>query len=769
MHLQDMYDEFFMGNFTKAFREYQNVKDQQQIEKLYRGFMKNQKKSDEKDWVAFEDLCNHLIEMGCFSTIIRFMYGVFLHSKSFDMLGFRKHLLKIEVNDRWNLADLCGDFFLRMQKEELECYELEGDSGELHLDPYEVDLSDYFSLNSYSPSLVVLRLPEFICQQVYDFQLDMEQISKEEIDELVLRLEEEKKEEFEKKNAKIREVNQQRQEKLDELGVQNVLGNLVQYQVKPLDVKGVTAGVLLPVFIASERLNKRDICYYILEQYVVPVWNLVDWSLKQQMQVHLYAVELDTYANLFLALVMASNRHLTDQSSSFSYSQEDFFAELIGRNDGIYIATGKAFCQDYSKLGSKLARVLRQGKEVLKQDMTPDLYSFLMAYIPYLMYCSNQVEEAANFLLGNYEEVNVKDKRNFYVQIVLVRCALGTKNLACANMLYGYYNYEMVRQERLRSSNQQFLLEIIDFLERAKAYIKEADAHTLTTKEAWYDILFANGRIDSIVQNIKDKTTMNAVLTELEYKELMDLVAAFSYHSGVHLGMLNLPQYDDYDKLEHALSEDLVARGEDLKERAKEYWAMYKSSQQLSIHKNVNILLRHRIAKLVDGAVQDSLERVQKLKSAEQRTNETLLCELETVCEDLNDQLQFLENAYSDEKIPDLLFKLPLHLQQEVNRYLVTSELVYQILDRRKNQENLDYSVALIPFMKAFQVILNYMKSKEENMNQLLFDKSEAFLKENYQNIIACKEIVSKAKVKECRDVLLTKEKLFWRQLDLLS
>jgi hypothetical protein len=162
--------------------------------------------------------------------------------------------------------------------------------------------------------------------------------------------------------------------------------------------------------------------------------------------------------------------------------------------------------------------------------------------------------------------------------------------------------------------------------------------------------------------------------------------------------------------------------------------AFYQSLNQVDLRKNVNIFLQQRISKLLDNTINDSLLKIKELKETlsenknlENEIDERILNNLESISSELTEKLtvnylgreeiefhirdmqQNFIDIYRLDAADNLMLRLPLAMQADVNNYLVTSEIVYRVLAKRKDRDSLDFSPALIPLTKAMELVLNYI------------------------------------------------------------
>lgn len=752
--LNEFYNDYLMDNFTRAFKEYLKIKDPNQYELLYRNFLSGEgnETAQRLNWNLFKNVCQELVRIGYYSSIVTFMYGVFMHADKYNMKLFKEKLSEVKITDNLNLARLCSDFYLYVEKS----YEWKEASAEIseELDLFEDEAWNYFNAHSYSPGNITELLPVFLMKTLYDKDIEIKVLDRECIDDVVKQVLKKQQDKIDTENAWILEHNKEMEEEEKQLNNKLHLPRAARNTVTEFDKKLIIPGTLLNIFKAAELSNKEDVCYYIQAEYVWKVFSIVPWERKRKIEVPFMGVLVEEYSEFIFGLELGRNQQLHLSNTNYSYTDQQFFKEMIGNGDGCLLEPGKNKYSQYDNIGIHMFRTLSRGKNAIKAEMKGYLYSFLMAFTPYILYCTGRVEEAAEFLVRYFDEINEDDKQRLYVQLILVRCILETKRIEEANTLYGYYNYEMDRQKRDKNRNTEFISEIIDYVYEVKEYIRQRNEYTFDSNESWFDILFGDGRIDTALSYI-EKYPERGIIPPVDlFKQLMTYVEAFSYYSGIRLGLLGIPKQDNYDKLPDVLSQALIDRGQGYSSKYDEYLAFYQSLNQVDLRKNVNIFLQQRISKLLDNTINDSLLKIKELKETlsenknlENEVDESILNNLENISYELTEKLtvsylgreeiefhirdmqQNFIDTYRLDAADNLMLRLPLAMQADVNNYLVTSEIVYRVLAKRKDRDSLDFSPALIPLTKAMELVFNYIFNR---MNIYMYSGMDTETKNSY-------------------------------------
>lgn len=745
------YDDYFMSDITNIFKAKNQHEYDYQFDILYHSFFNEEKSknADMRTWSRFKHICQKLTELEAYSVIIYFMYGVFLHHEEYDLKHFYEVLSDIKVSPNIKLSDLCSEFFVYSKLIERN-YDITEDEKKNILNIsiekaeqlYFENISEHYKVRTYAPNTIVNILPEFICFRVYDYSINMKVFGKEDLEYLIESVLTKRQRKIEEIAKRIDEQNALIEKENREMGGKVFLGKFVKEKITYYDTHCVVPGLILPIFKALEVEGKKEFCYEILNDYVLKIFAETPWEYKTKPELQVMVALFASYCDFIFSLENYDVK-MNYTNPVPIYNSEQFMCEIIGKNDGYFISKGKQLFKDYSKIGVEFASIIKRGKEYMKPILRREIYSFLIAHTAYILYCSGQNKMAVNHLLMHYDDIDVSDKRKLYFQVTLGRCILSCEQLEPANSLYGYFNYEMDRHERGKMDIFYHINSMLCFLEDAKEYIRLKGEYTITTNESWYDILYKDGKIDSVVAQIKEKNDKKILVDESLFNQMINIISAYSYPTGIRLGLLGLPNYDDYDKLENALSATLKMRANGYIDKLEEYRAYFQSKSQLSIRQDVNIIMQHHMSKLVKNTIEDSIQKISLLKkkyydetvknsdeSVENNSDEFEKL-LDDICNELSAKLQynnsgrteienyildiqkeFIERYCHDYDGFDLIQKLPLELRTNVLNYLVTSETVFRILSSRKDADELDFSAALISLTKVVEVILNYIFSK---------------------------------------------------------
>jgi hypothetical protein len=749
-----------MGHFTDALQKHHSINDNKQREILLGNLLTNEtgKIFTIRNYNTFRATCESLVGIGCYSAIITFMYGVFHNSEAYDLQKLKELLEKIKIPGNITLAELCGDFFisvetkrlLRQTGDENYCKKILGS-----LDPYKRGTEKYFDSNSYSPRDIATFMPAYICKQVLGIDINVEKISQQDIDKIVERIKECYITKHKKEEDYINKINQERAEAENEhKGAK--LSRLVPKKKTQFDKNKGVLGILFDLFRAAELSGQKDVFYYIQTQYLWPIMKIVPWKQQNSIEVHLVGTLLGYYMDYIYFWETSRHRNLRrykfdpsywGKESRLIYTDKNFLEEMIGNGPNVLSKPAIELGKNNDQLGDLMSEVVYRGKKIIKQTMPNYLYSFLMAFTPYLLYYSGAVKKAITFLIRHYDEINYDDKRKLYVQLTIVKCILSSQKLEEVNILYGYYNYEMDRQEREKKSTMAVLEEIIQYIRDVQDHLKLNQQYTFDTGQAWFDIVFGDGRILKDIKSAENDLVENKIVSEDLFRQLMTYVEALSFPAGIRLSLLDLPNQDNYDKLPGALSDQLIKQGQCFSGKRDEYLAFYQSLRHLNIRQNLNVFIQRHIAKLTDETIQKSIDRIKTLKNifleSENQTDkdkpdtapeneiidpktEAVLKRIDEIVNELTVKLEsqyigrseielsidrLQRNFIKEYNLPiardNLIGSLPLAKQNDCNNFLITSEIVYKMLSSRKDVKELDFSPALIPLTKTLELVLN--------------------------------------------------------------
>ena len=532
-------------------------------------------------------------------------------------------------------------------------------------------------------------------------------------------------------------------------------------------------GMLLPFVKTEERIEgKQELCYYMLEKYVLPVLEAAPWDEERNRDIPCLAQIVRTYADYARVLqwwsltntedvyspkeVKAAHTHAPAEVLAAKYEQyvnKTLYNEALGLGDPEeYRYTNRKwleYAQRHAVAFKQWANILHNGGSVLKQTLGAEKYSFHMLNTPYMLYLIGQTEEACQFLLRHYSDIGEYEACEPQLIILLVRCIRNASRLEMANALYGIFSREMDRVHWDEGQVRNLTKKMVNFLRDARTHILKENMHAIEEGISWFDILFKIRNIDGILAQCEEELRNHEILDEGRFEELSEIVNAFSYPEGIHLRWLGLPRYDDYDKLEDALSDELLLRAQALASRKKDARVFYTRRAQAETLRAIDLHLQlHLSQKQKEGvkeklALANQLKEKMRNKEMDEAQREAFLKEIEAITEELvatargarqwrpEVEREIAENRRAFEekyanvlgKNKDLMNKLEENVRKDVQNYLVTSNMVFKMMKTQhegesRDDKNLDYSAALISMTKALELVMKHIYIKVNHVNK---------------------------------------------------
>lgn len=735
------YKATFMNQFTSAFKEFQSV-EKRDLEILLGSFLsgKNKKTMQKINFRALRETCKKLCNAGCYSTVIKFVYGIFLCGKTYNLSDLKIELDRIKIREDIKLPDLCSDFFLYTQKNSIfyhlgEYKDYDFDS----IDLYRGEAENYFDLKGYDePYGMTKDISEYMLRRLFNLNVNIAEISRQDIDYIAAESIRIKTLEIEKENEDIDRENK----KLEEHEKQGSMKNprIVPKKETEFKKRLEVAGLLLDILRVAAAKQNEDMVYYIQTEYLWPIMKAVPWIQQDDPEVQLMGIILEAYLRCIFDFEVSRNRNIYSLiEPDNSYNETNFLDEMVNNKPGMLSGPATEFGKRNRQLGRLMSEVIYPAKEILKKVLPPDLYSFMMALVPYFLFFSGYHDEASEFLIKNYNQISSEDRQRFFLQITMVKCIMSCQNLQRANILYGFYASELNRQDLVKNEILSVSCEIIQYIKDVKEYIYLGHDYTIRTQRAWHDVVFGDGSIMKNVELAEKYQAQNKFLPEPLFSKLVSYVESFCHPAGILLDLLGLPNEDNYDKLPDALPDELISRGNGIISYTGECMAFYQNLKQLKLRKSVDIFLQRHISELMDEALEETIkelktirEEITKQKTVLNEENiENVLKNFDKVVVELARKLEskyigrenvelyidglqtdFIKTYRLDVAGNNLISKLPDEERKECNNFLVTSEIVYRMLSRRSDRDKLDFSPALISLTKALELVLNIVFQK---------------------------------------------------------
>ena len=720
--------------FCKLFAQHMKGLDLLQTSTLLRNLKSEELRSNTAGWeMQFVRCCRRMVELHHFDAILCFVHALFSIREQCDLQLLKKLLSQVEIREGYDLSQLCQDFVLDMH-----------DANEWNdpivraVDLYQEEPNDLEVDPGANPRIRMV-LPRTLMKHVYGLQvLDAQQVQQKEpylrqedvdaVANFVLR------EAVGKHAAYCADV----EETNHEYAQWGVKERLVDLELTEYERTKALPGALLPLLRMAELTRDMPLCHYILETYILPALAEVDWDAEKDEDVPVLADIAFLCAEYLEAILQWQIPTILDSGLHPWYLQNVFYRELLGKGDPskfLYVTDGlMEFCRQHSLLCDQWVNVLQRGGHRLKIAMTEagrgSAYSHHILTTAYLLYFCGKEESAAQFLLQQVGELNDEQRRRPHFLILLTRCVMTVSRSDNANAVYGLFCYEMDRMIREQAAAMHDIGQMVQFVRDAEDYIRRNNKRSLLDKRTYHEILFGDGKFMSQVEAVETKLRHGGKVTHEQFREMVRLTDALCYQSGVRLAPLGLPKVDDCDKLYHALPTQLRRRGQALMrhyQTSKLYW---ENAAHNDVLRNVNLHLQNRLFKLQCAQVKENLQRATALKQnlpehMSEAEQEALIAQISQIAEDLMSmmlvsrqgrgeverELTMLREKFEQTHLPgceDLMEKLPENVRDDVQNYLVTSALVFRMMEAQKD-ESLDYSAALISMTKALELVMHHV------------------------------------------------------------
>lgn len=737
-----------MEMFCKLFAQWAYEETGEQSEMLFHSLLRGSKKKigneqgivlANEEWNTwelatvrqrnkFKRQCQILVRQHNYFALLEFAHGLLVHNNQYDLEIIYDLLSGIFVREDYSLVQLCVDYAREVQGE-YGCYaEPIPEDADLFR-----DFPEGFRLQQGSGHLACRALVRTLMKYVYQLDYADETLTQDHIDAIVAQVRQQAVDADQRKRQYVDQNN----ERLNAKKNRPYATRLVHLELSDYKRDQAIPGLLLPFVMWADLEREETLCYYMLEQYVLPILVGVPWGRMEKDTAPVMTQLIRYYADYFQDLIDFSLRSMgLGLDADDSYLRQDFYFEALGKGDPAhYRYTGegvKLFSKRYSGLFSMWASVLTEAGQYLKKGIKPASYSFHILNTSFMLFFGEREDEAAQFLLRYFREIDHYEFCKPDVPILLARIVLAQTRLETANALYGLFSYEMDRVERDRFKVIDQSRRLLAFMRKARAYILEANECTLEDNRPWFDILFGNGELDRFLESCEKVLDAGEPLSSMAFKYLTRVVDAFSFPSGIHLGILGLPRFDDYDKLPNALAQELIHRGRAYLNQCEETRVYYGRIAQKEPLRNINLHLQNHLMRLQRSQVADQLSRVGELKKnlpqeLTEAQQQELLDEIDKIAQHLagltqggamrqdveryiTELREDFEQQYLGGQV-DLMQKLPEEVRIDVHNYLVTSNVVFRMMENQKD-ESMDYSAALISLTKALELVMMHIYTR---------------------------------------------------------
>lgn len=677
----------------------------------------------------FLKTCKKICELGCYQFILSLITVVFENPEVYDIEMLGKTLNNVKITDGYSLQDLCSDFYKELITASPEDFE-NGVEEANHI----LNVANLFDnqitlprlQNSYCRPHMEAAL-HVICSKIYTkSNINPTDITKKDIDSLVVSIRNEEESIFNKEIADIKARRLVQEEREKKKGSPLILGKVVVPKFTDDIRDKKLPGILSLVFTFLEVTNKNDLCFYILSEYVFPYFVKYAWIDGDETS-ECFAIILKIYSDLLFAVLRNNDSPLTKLST---LSEENLCKSISDE-------PGEDLVKYAKKSKSSLvlwAKILHRSKKFIKpvlEDDNYDYYSSHIASTAYLLTLADEYTISSQLLIDHYNDIKTHNKDFHYSTVALVKNILYSEDLNTANTLYGYFCSGEATYKREYQLMRDLINEILFFLQEAESYIKENDQLYTVNSRRVYDILYADDRIKSVEDSLSECYKINTIPDKNLCQKLSNILLGFGTPEGIALGKfadrnnpyeLCMLRDTSEEYIEDGLSVSLRRTAERLYKETERFTHIHNITIIKNFHQAFDLLIQNKLIEMRKKAILQStteFSRIRNLEKDSDTITEMIITETERlvsmfkpnvydrkVTEKLINEShdKFCNEQYPGEK-KDLFSTLPDHLRIEIWNYLVTAEMIFRYL-KEQNDPDLDYTPALISLTKALEFVL---------------------------------------------------------------
>ncbi len=402
------------------------------------------------------------------------------------------------------------------------------------------------------------------------------------------------------------------------------------------------------------------------------------------------------------------------------------------------------------QIGEPLADFIINNEEMLNQ-LTVNRVGFLNQYeiddlfvlaLIFLFMCGND-KKCIKLLTENKHKIASRHIQTPYIKLFLSKLILSCDDKNTAEDLKVFTQFG-ISDAQLKSRKTEIVAvadKLADKLLKIEEHIKSSEYFTYyeATKQ-----LYDNYKIKSFIADIKATIASGEVPSKSDFKRLCTTAEAFAWNGCIHFGMLHqefpeIPAMVDNDDKLIGIPYELWHPITEILEESKNLISThYPETEQCKLWLLMKVLLdKHLVGLAVDSALKD-FEKVKGMKNNVSdefflqeldkniqeladvlHTSNAQRGEIKNAKEKLNgDVLAFIKEYFPEQPDKNLYYAVSNAVKEDIEKYLVTSKLVYDYLNSLNNSENLDYAPALISLTKAIELILceNLYKPMKVNM-----------------------------------------------------
>ncbi|HOM01891.1 MAG TPA: hypothetical protein PLH43_03580 [Acetivibrio sp.] len=491
-------------------------------------------------------------------------------------------------------------------------------------------------------------------------------------------------------------------------------------------------GVLYPLMWLTHAKNE-EVFLYIYTKYVLPAFIELSESENLDRYDALSTIMCGYIEELIIYVGGLGQVFITSIPGNTTWNEVIMKFQKTGEFECIRKANEKL--KKANGIGIKLSELYKLNKNMLKSRYKThfsNYFPMFSALVIFALLGEERNEEAVEFMIDNYSDMNEDNYQCAYVLILLFKTILLCDNYEYMNILYAdlqkekllyQRNYKDIYDTVIRSC--EFIEELYvkisiplenEFFDSLRCFVKE------TVFEEW-------GMIEDI-RNIKNQyaRSKDNVKSDM-FRRLYNVMRALSNQEGIYIALIAQTYGKNYmtnafirnihhdDKIPMVISWDDVDRAKNLSLRLGDVDRGATSVRNRSFFERVDIVIKDILLEKLHEDIENMLTSIREIREkANYKDRED---EFFTAVEPrILSLTKRISAKYIDrEQIVDFFIKLDDKgcwdkLDEECKNMMITSEIVYRTLSSRADAENLDYSPAMIPLTKVIEYLLNDIYSK---------------------------------------------------------
>ncbi len=397
-------------------------------------------------------------------------------------------------------------------------------------------------------------------------------------------------------------------------------------------------------------------------------------------------------------------------------------------------------------IGMQLLKLHKENKDLLKKKYKSyvlNYYPMFAALVIFALLAEGKNNEAVEFMIDNYSDINEDNYQCAYVLILLFQTILLCDNYEYMNILYADLQKEKLLYERNYKDIYDAMMQSCEFIEELYRKISkpaEKDGFDYLRRFVKETVFEQWGLIQDI-RNIRNQYAgaQEKVKSEM-FRRVYVVMRAFSNREGIYVSLIAQTYGKNYrnsdfarrvhhdDKISMVITWDDVDKAEKLFARLGDNDRGATSVRNRSFFERVDIVIKDILLEKLDADIESMLISIKELrdKTDYQNREDEFFTAVEPRILSLTKRISA---KYIDrEQILSYFIGLDDkgcwdRLDEECRSMMITSEIVYRTLVARQDADELDYSASMIPLTKVIEYLLNEIYSKLKG--NIVFDGPE--------------------------------------------